>query len=253
MTWLQLDPSPHAPAARWPWGARCRYRPPRQRRHRPGRRPGPRPGRRTRRCPSTRLVGSVCPLVPSLKRSACRLLKQPSHTELPKATSQPIGHKQVDGTMPLASLDAVHAVRQVWFAPAGARIRPVASATGQSRRPGCGLVEKLLAASGRAGGPRMGRAHRRGPRPWSRPCGDGRRRWTRRPGRSRRRPRSWAAGSTGGCWPRWSSWRGRRWSPPALDLPLLPSSATFSTFTAGGVTVVLTLDPAGCTVVTRIG
>jgi hypothetical protein len=38
----------------------------------------------------------------------------------------------------------------------------------------------------------------------------------------------------------------------ALDLRWLSSSATFSTFTAG-CPVVLTLDPAGCTVVTRMG
>jgi hypothetical protein len=79
----------------------------------------------------------------------------------------------------------------------------------------------------------MGRTRRRGSRPWSRPCGDGRRRWTRRPGRSRRRPRSWAAGSTSGCWPRWSDWRGGGGRRPPSISRCLPSSATFSTFTAG--------------------
>jgi hypothetical protein len=49
--------------------------------------------------------------------------------------------------MPLASLDAVHAVRQVWFAPAGARIRPVASATGQSRPGGATRPCRRLGAA----------------------------------------------------------------------------------------------------------
>jgi hypothetical protein len=46
---------------------------------------------------------------------------------------------------------------------------------------------------------------------------------------------------------------GRRWSPPALDLPLLTVVGHVLDLHRRGVTVVLTLDPAGCTAVTRIG
>jgi hypothetical protein len=181
--------------------------------------------------------------------------------------------------MPSASLNAVHAARPSLVRAGLASHPPVASATGQSRPsgapglaggsarrrtsprrrptgtrsrcPGCGLVEELLAASGRAGGPRMGRARRRRPRPGRRPCGDAGRRRTTRPGRSRR-PRSRAAGSTGGGWPRWSSWRSKR-LVAALDLPLVTVVGHVLDLHRRGVTVVLTLDPVGGTVVTLIG
>jgi len=184
--------------------------------------------------------------------------------------------------MPSASLDTVHAVRQVWLAPVGVRIRrwpvglasrgPAARATRPCRRLGAAAsvvattVDRNKVATswlragrgvagrlGASGWPADGSGAPPPPRPGWRPCGDGRGRRTTRPGRPWRRLRFWAAGSRGGCWPWWSSWRGKRWSPPALDLPLDSVVGHVLPLHRRGVTVVLTLDPDGCTVVTRIG
>ena len=98
----------------------------------------------------------------------------------------------------------------------------------------------------------MGRACRPRPRLVCRPCGDWRRRSTTRPDRSWRRPRARAAGSRG--------WLLTALVEPeeqavvaALDLPLDTVVGHVLDLHRRGFTMVLTLDPAGCTVVILIG